>query len=131
MKVWTLLNLMVASLIFFPSKEYSQTPEDYGLAYENVQLKTEDGIQIAAWYLPARNSKATIFLLHGNAGNIGDRLFKAAGWVKRGYSFFMLDYRSYGESSGKISGEDDLYRDAEAGLKWLETISPSRVGASR
>ncbi len=113
------LYLMIASLIFFPTQEYSALPSDYGLISEDVSLRTEDGVTLAGWYLKAPESEKTIYLLHGNAGNIADRLFKAAEWVKRGYSVFLLDYRGYGASEGKIESENDLYADARAGLVWL------------
>jgi len=120
MKPWLLIQTMIASLIFFPTKEYAQFPDAYGLQYESVQCTTEDGVALRGWYIPAKSSRKTIFFLHGNAGNISDRVFKADGWVKRGYSVFLLDYRGYGDSEGQIQHENDLYRDAEAGLKWLK-----------
>ncbi len=110
---------MIASLIFFPTKDYTAVPKDYGLKSETAEILTEDNVKITGWFLPAENSVQTVFFLHGNAGNIGDRLFKAAEWVKRGYSVFLLDYRSYGNSEGKITSEEDLYKDARAGLGWL------------
>lgn len=111
---------MIASLIFFPSRDYTALPKDYELISEDVRIKTEDGVQLTGWYLPAPESKGTIYFLHGNAGNISDRLFKVDGWVKRGFSVFLLDYRSYGESKGKIESEQDIYRDGKAGLLWLQ-----------
>ena len=138
MKIWVLIQIMIASFIFFPTKEYAALPEDYGLKAEEVRLVTEDGVQLAGWYLfagqagdsPKKGQSPTIYLLHGNAGNIGDRLFKAAEWVKRGFSIFLLDYRGYGKSSGQITSEQDLYRDAQAGLEWLKArkkIGPSET----
>ena len=113
------LNLMIASLIFFPTREYTALPKDYGLISEDVKVVANDGVTLAGWYLPAPESKGTVYLLHGNAGNIADRLFKAEGWVKRGFSVFLLDYRGYGKSTGHIQNETSLYQDANAGLLWL------------
>lgn len=113
---------MIASLIFFPTKEYSALPTDYGLAYEEVRVKTSDNIELTGWFLPATSSSKALYFLHGNAGNISDRLFKIKEWVSRGYSVFLLDYRSYGTSNGKITSEEDLYQDAKAGLKWLQEV---------
>ena len=121
---------MIASLIFFPTHEYTALPRDYGLISEDVRVVTEDGVKLAGWYLPAPEARGTVYLLHGNAGNIADRLFKAEGWVKRGFSVFLLDYREYGKSEGQIKNEDDLYRDARAGLLWLRNekkLSNSKI----
>lgn len=131
-----IIQAMIASLIFFPTKEYSALPKDYPeLKSETVEIKTSDGVKLTGWYLTfskaAENTfrtSTTIYLLHGNAGNIGDRLFKAREWVHRGYSVFLLDYRGYGKSEGKITSEEDLYRDARAGLKWLQEIKKIQNG---
>ena len=119
MKSLLIVQSMIASLIFFPTQEYSALPKDYGLASEMVRITTKGGTQLEGWFLPAADSKGTIYLLHGNAGNISDRLFKAASWISIGFSVFLLDYRSYGKSSGKITSENDIYEDASAGLLWL------------
>lgn len=119
MNLLQLLNIMIASFIFFPTAQYSTLPENTGLISENVFLQTSDGVKISGWFLPAPDHQGVIYFLHGNAGNISDRLFKAEEWIKRSFSVFLLDYRSYGKSEGKITGEKDLYVDAEAGIDWL------------
>lgn len=114
-----LLNLIITSMLFFPDKEFDLLPQGLGLRAEDACFETEDGKKIFGWYLPAADPKATIVLFHGNAGNISYRLSKAKGWIDRGVSVFLVDYRGFGKSEGKIAGEKDLYRDAEASLKWL------------
>jgi fermentation-respiration switch protein FrsA (DUF1100 family) len=115
-----LLNLMVASLIFFPDKSYYALPRDYGLAAEDIFLTTQDGVRLHGWYFEAAQPKACLLFFHGNAGNISMRIFKAKGWLERGVSVFLLDYRSYGKSEGKIHKGSDLVEDARAALRWLE-----------
>ena len=119
MKIWILIQTMIATLIFFPAKEYSELPADYKLKAEDVILLTEDQVKISGWYLPADSPKGVIYLLHGNAGNISGRLFKGAEWVRRGFSVFLLDYRGYGKSEGKITSERDVYEDVQTGLRFL------------
>jgi len=115
-----LINLMIASLIFFPDKTFYEQPQDYGFEFEEVSLQTSDGVQLHSWYLKAQDEKGVILFLHGNAGNISGRLHKAKGWIERGISVLLLDYRSYGKSTGKIQHEKDLVIDAQTGFKWLE-----------
>jgi len=114
-----LFNIMIASFIFFPTQPYSVLPASLGLQSETVTTTTADHVKISGWFLPSPESKGVIYFLHGNAGNISDRLFKAEEWIRRGFSVFLLDYRGYGKSEGKITGEKDLYLDAEAGIHWL------------
>src|SRR5688572_24322435 len=51
------------------------TPKYYGIAYEDVQFKTEDNILIKGWFVPSLKSLAkTIILLHGYPADKGDIL---------------------------------------------------------
>ncbi len=120
----------IASMIFFPSGTYDLIPEDLGLSYEAVALPISHATTLQNWFLPAPEDKGTLLFLHGNAGNISDRLFKAKGWVERGYSVFLLDYRGYGKSTGKLHSENDILQDAREGWNWLtreKKISPDKI----
>lgn len=110
---------MIHSLLFFPDKKYTEQPQDYGLTPEEVSIPTPDGQTLTGWFLPAHESKGTILFSHGNAGNISGRLFKAAGWVTRGYSVLLWDYRGYGKSSGVIQSDRELAEDSRLVMEWL------------
>ena len=45
-----------SSLPFHPDKNVTFTPDAVGLAYTDVTLTTDDGVHIAAWYLPAQRA---------------------------------------------------------------------------
>lgn len=111
---------MIASMIFFPVKEFSSQPKDFGLMSEDVWCQTQDGIKIHGWYLEAKESSTCLLLFHGNADNISVRLPKAKAWVSRGVSVLLVDYRGYGKSEGEIKVGNDLTQDASAALKWLK-----------
>ena len=113
------INMLLTSLIFFPDKTFYETPEQYGLAWEDVYVQTQDGVKLHGWYLEAKQAKGTVLFFHGNAGNISSRLFKAKGWADRGFSVFLIDYRGYGKSEGKIEHEKDVLEDAQAAFKWV------------
>ncbi len=110
---------MITSLLFFPEKEMMEWPRDYGLIGEDVHPVTRDDVKLHGWYLPAKEAKMVLLFMHGNAGNISGRLHKAAGWVERGVSVLLLDYRGYGQSDGVIQHGKDVVTDAQAGLDWL------------
>ncbi|MBI3306597.1 MAG: alpha/beta fold hydrolase [Candidatus Omnitrophica bacterium] len=110
---------MITSMIFFPEKTHYEFPADYGFQHDDVSFQTADGVKLHGWFLEARNSRGAILFFHGNAGNISGRLYKAKGWVERGFSVFLIDYRGYGLSDGEIKQGDDILRDAHAALEWL------------
>jgi alpha-beta hydrolase superfamily lysophospholipase len=59
------------------------------------------------------NPKGLVFYLHGNAGSNSSWGTIAGDYLENGYDFFILDYRGYGKSEGKISGEQQLFRDIQ------------------
>ncbi len=120
---------MITSLLFFPSNNIWRTPVDLGLAYEDISVTTKDGVNLHGWYLPAHKPKYTLLFLHGNAGNVCDRLEKAKGWIDRNVSVLLIDYRGFGKSEGKIQSETDLYLDGQAGYQWLinKGIKPENI----
>ncbi len=107
-----------AKLVYFPDSEYWTTPDEIGLAYEDLTLTTEDGVSIAAWYVPRDEPKGTVLFSHGNAGNIADRVETLRSFHHLGYNVLIFDYRGYGHSSGKPS-EKGTYCDAEAAWCYL------------
>jgi len=115
-----LINLMITSMIFFPEKTFYEKPESYGLEYEDVWVQSSDGVSLHGWFLKARAEKGVILFFHGNAGNISGRLYKAEGWIKKGFSVYLLDYRGYGKSDSNIEHQDDVMKDALAAFGWLQ-----------
>ena len=109
-------------LVYFPMKgSVTVTPQTMGLAFEAVTLRTEDGEQLAAWWIPAPASlpaRGTVLLFHGNAGNISHRIDYAKMFYALGYNTLLVDYRGFGESTGEPS-EQGTYRDALASWQWL------------
>jgi len=116
-------------LIYFPSRDVWGTPQNVGLAYEDVSLETEDGARIHGWYVPREGARASVIFCHGNAGNIADRLGTIGLLHAAGLNVFVFDYRGYGRSTGSPS-EAGTYADAEAAWRHVtgdRGIPPARV----
>ena len=114
-------------LIFHPDKSNdSATPDVYGIEYDDVTFRTEDGLNLNGWFVPGKKSSPdadlhTLLWFHGNAGNINHRL----GNIKMLHdrvpvNVFIIDYRQFGKSEGKIS-EQGTYLDARAALAYLHS----------
>jgi len=120
---------MERNSIYFPFKEIRVTPETVGLEFEDIYFNTADGKKLNGWFVPKRGAKFTIFLCHGNAGNIGDRTGKIDLFNKWGYDVFVFDYRGYGKSEGSPT-ETGLYNDAKAAYDYLvkeRKINPENI----
>ena len=96
-----LLFTMQSRLLYYPTHKYASQPEDYGLAYEAVSLHTPDGETLAGWYVPVEEAERTVLFCHGNAGNISHRLDTLKMFNELGLNCLIVDYRGYGESTGK------------------------------
>jgi fermentation-respiration switch protein FrsA (DUF1100 family) len=132
-----LLFFAQSHLVYFPQtgRDFVATPEQVGLPYESVTLRTEDGLMLHGWFVPERaamsvkETTGTVLFLHGNAGNISHRIDYLSMFHRLGYQTFIFDYRGYGQSSGTPS-ESGTYIDAEAAWNYLveeKGIAPNRI----
>lgn len=129
-----LLRIFEDRFIYFPFKHAPTDPDPraQGLEVEDVFLRTADGIELHAWYAAAPGARPdgrsyepygpygrfTLLYLHGNAGNLSDRIGNIAFLRSLPVNVLALDYRGYGRSQGRPS-EAGLYRDAEAAYDYL------------
>lgn len=114
--------------LYHPCRDIPETPNNLGIAYEEVNFKTADGQTLNGWFVPAKNAKITVLYCHGNAGNIYHRLHKVRFFHEIGLNFFIFDYRGYGKSTG-IPVEKGLYKDSQAAYDYL--ISRSEVDKNK
>jgi fermentation-respiration switch protein FrsA (DUF1100 family) len=115
-----LVYIFQSRLIFYPEtgREITATPGQIGLPYEDIHLKTSDGVSLHGWYIQAPQPRGTVLFLHGNAGNISHRLDSVRMFHRLGYNTLIFDYRGYGNSSGAPT-EQGTYLDAEAAWRYL------------
>lgn len=109
-------------------------PEQFGLRYEKVSFRTEDGLELKGWFLPSPKGDArTILMCHGWGDNKGE-LLKQTYFLNEsaGFNLLYFDFRSHGESEGEITTIGGLETmDFEAAVKWLRAAKPylaDRVG---
>ena len=57
-------------------------------------------------------------VFHGNAGHVGHRVEKFRPFLEEGHGLFLVEYRGYGENSGKPS-ENGFYKDGQAAINFL------------
>ena len=75
------------------------------------------------------DSRGVLLFFHGNAGNISHRLDSIAIFNRLGLDVLIIDYRGYGQSTGK-PGEQGLYKDGQAAWEYLTIqrgIDPQRI----
>ena len=117
--------------IYFPEGDFELSPEQMGLDHEDLAIRTEDGVDLHAWYLSCDqlagvSRRGVLLFFHGNAGNISHRLYNARKLMDLGVDVVLVDYRGYGRSKGKPN-EAGLILDARAALAHVL----ERPGATR
>lgn len=118
--------------LYAPEKDILHTPALVNAPYEDLMLKTEDGVLIHGWHVPASPRKQnglTLLFCHGNGGNISYRLDTLLLFRKLGLDTLLFDYRGYGKSEGRPS-ELGTYRDALAAYRYLtreKKVPPERM----
>lgn len=96
-----------------------------------LKLKTEDGAQISAIYIPNPGATYTILFSHGNGEDLGTVLQTLKKFKRMGFAAFAYDYHGYGTSTGTPS-ERNTYRDIDAAYSYVTNdlhISPDHVVA--
>jgi hypothetical protein len=124
-----LLLIFEKQLIYFPMRGHDATPTDLGIPHEEVDLRAEDGVRLHGWFLPVKESRFTVLVCHGNAGNISHRLDRVLFMESRlKVDTLLFDYRGYGRSEGSPD-EEGTYRDARAAYRWLvdRGLGPERI----
>lgn len=103
-------------------------PQDFpkpNFPYETRRIKTSDNLGIAAWYIPVKNPKAVVILVHGYnpQGGKAEMLPHADYLYKAGYSTLLLDLRGNGESEGgKVTLGAKEWQDLEAVYNYLKSL---------
>ena len=129
--LWLMRTTILNALLFYPTHDVDATPSAAGLAFEEVEIATEDGPKLHAWWVPATAPphRGHVIYCHGNGGNISYRIGKARLLADRGFDVLLFDYRGYGRSEGSPS-EAGLYRDARAARAAVvarEGVDPDRL----
>jgi uncharacterized protein len=108
-----LLYVFQENFLFFPEKLPDDFKFEFDQDFEEIQVQTQDNHTLHSILFKSRASKGVIFYLHGNAGSLRTWGQVAATYTALNYDVFMLDYRGYGKSEGRISSEKQLFRDTQ------------------
>lgn len=126
LKVLLILYVMIGAslyflqekLLFLPTVLAQNYQYEFNYPYEELFLKPEDGVSINAIHFKKENPKGVILYFHGNAGDLSRWGHIAEFFVDKNYDVLIMDYRTYGKSTGKLS-EQAFYDDAQYCYEYL------------
>ena len=113
--------LALGGLFLFQRSLFYPAPREIVAApagFEDIRIKTDDGLVLRAFYRPARQGLGTLIFFHGNGSSLSGSIYATRLLAAPGYGLLLPEYRGYGGNPGSPS-EEGLYRDGEAGLAWL------------
>lgn len=99
-------------LVFMPSKMPMNHTYDFCQPFEEFWINTEDGGRLNGVHIKNNSEKGVVLYFHGNSGNISHLGHVANRISEKGYNAILMDYRTFGKSSGVIS-ENAIYEDAK------------------
>ena len=109
-------------LLYHPSVPPNFNQETTGLGlnhkFEKITIAVEKNINLNGWLHIKDVKKKTILFLHGNAGNLDNRIYKLNFLGNLDINFLIISWRGYSLSDGKPT-EDGLYEDARAAVNFL------------
>ncbi|WOD44098.1 alpha/beta hydrolase [Hwangdonia lutea] len=106
-------------MLFFPTVLEQDYIFQFSKPFEELFLKTDDDAVINAINFKTENPKGVILYFHGNAGDLSRWGFIAEYFVEKQYDVLIIDYRTYGKSTGKLS-EKALYNDSQYAYNYLK-----------
>lgn len=123
----TLYLLSMGIFYFFQEKfifQNEKLPSNYNFSFqhnfEEINLKTADQNTINAILFKTKNPKGVLLYFHGNKGNLVRWGKITSFFTKFNYDVFVMDYRSYGKSTGSFN-ENQMYNDAQICYRYLKT----------
>ena len=103
MKYFITSLCLIFSLQIFalnPVRTYSVKPSDFGMSFEEIKIKSDDGVMLNAWYFPSSKTSYKIMILSDDGnGNMADLMEQVSVFLSLGYHVLTYDYRGYGASS--------------------------------
>lgn len=118
------LFFLQEQIIFFPQKLDKNHSFNFNLNFEELSIKTSDGVILNGVLFKTQKAKGLIFYLHGNAGSVATWGNVAKTYNDLGLDVFMPDYRGYGKSDGKIYSESQFYSDMQTAYSLMATKYP-------
>ncbi|HEY6135044.1 MAG TPA: alpha/beta fold hydrolase [Rubrivivax sp.] len=114
-------------LIFYPVPLAAGHRFDFGADVHETWIEVP-GARLNALHLRRPQPEGVVFFLHGNSGNLDSWFTNAEFYRHANLDLFMIDYRGFGKSSGRIESQAQLEADVRAA--WA-TIAPRYAGQRR
>ena len=106
------------NLLYHPSENNYQN-DKIQFSYDEIFIKVDEKIKLKSWIINKNLKKfKTLVFFHGNAGELSNRIYKLNELNKLDINVLLISWRGFSGNEGSPT-EDNLYKDAEAAIQWL------------
>lgn len=119
--IFIITSVFQEKLLFVPQTLPVDFEYKFPTHFEEFFLEADGEAKLNALHFRAENSKGVVLYYHGNAGHLSDWGWVMQDFVQRGYDVIVMDYRTYGKSTGKLD-EKSLYSDAQLFYDYTATL---------
>ncbi len=124
------------TLVYWPNRTVHQTPDEFGINYQTLELQSSDGTKLVAWVIPHESSdnkvnadKPWLIYFHGNASNISYHLSYTTRLAEElQVNLLLAEYRGFFKSEGKAF-EKGIVQDARRYYDYLieQGVAPKNI----
>jgi pimeloyl-ACP methyl ester carboxylesterase len=108
------------SLLFFPSQLRADYQFHFPGRFEERWVMGADGTRLhGLLFRTSGTPKGLVFYLHGNGGALDSWGDAAETYTRLDHDVFMLDYRGYGKSEGRITSQAQMLNDVQTAYQQL------------
>jgi len=112
--------------IFHPEKLPQNFKYDFIDAFEEVNLKAEDGTILNALYFSMPENENLVVYYHGNAGTLEHWGEISHLYLEYGFNLLIYDFRGFGKSGGEIKNEEQFYSDGQLVYDYAKSITAEK-----
>ena len=106
------------NLLYHPSDNNYQG-DKIQFDYDEIFIDVDEEIKLKSWIIEKDFTKyKTLVIFHGNAGHLSNRIYKLNELYKLDINILLISWRGFSDNKGSPT-EQNLYKDAEAAIKWL------------
>ena len=113
-------RLLFAPTVLAANKPLSMAPDVHEVAID------VPGARLSALHLRLPNPKGVVFFLHGNGGSLETWFVNPEYYRRANFDLYMIDYRGYGKSTGRIKSEQQLRADVRAAWAGISDMYAGR-----
>lgn len=121
-----LLFIFQEKFIFYPEPLPTSYSFTFPSPFTEINIPVNGGQTINGILFKAKEAKGLLFFLHGNAGSLRTWGNTAQIYNALNYDVFMLDYRSYGKSTGTIQHMEQLFCDNQTAYNIFKKLYPEK-----